>query len=156
MTDSSDTLESTTGLEAGSSDAVDSNFGLAIVAGLGAAAVGAIIWGMVVYLTQTELGIVAIALGALVGIAVRKAGRSSDTTFGIVGACCAALGWFFGMIFCDLAVLAQQTGQQLPVVMARLGVVGSVSLVFQATQAMDLLFLAIAVWEGYKFAIRKR
>lgn len=150
------TTETMTEPSATAAIASDENFALAVVAGLGAAAVGAIAWAVFVYVTQMELGLVAIALGALVGYAIQKAGHSSDKKFGILGGACAALGWALGMLLCDLAVLAQQTGQPFLDVVARLGLGASVSLAVQSTQAMDLLFLAIAVWEGYKLATRRR
>src|SRR5947209_9298105 len=74
-------------------DLSDQNFGLAVAAGLGAAVLGAILWALFVYVTNMEIGLVAIAVGALVGYSVQKAGRGSDPKFGLLGATCAALGW---------------------------------------------------------------
>ena len=117
--------EPTIGVQAGE-DAP--RMGLAIAAGIAAAIVGAILWAVFVYLTNMELGLVAIAVGALVGISVREAGRSAHNSFGIIGAVCAAFGWALGTVMCDFAI--------------------------GRSDAIDLLFLAIAVWEGYKFAKR--
>lgn len=134
----------------------EENFGLAVVAGLGAAAVGAVLWAVFVYATGLELGLVAIAVGALVGLAIQKTGRSSDRKFGILGAICAALGWAAGSVLCDVGLLAKEAGVSFFDALSRLGIGGSVTMAFQAADAMELLFLAIAVWEGYKLSTRQR
>ena len=128
--------------------------GLAVAAGIAAAIVGAILWAVFVYVTNMELGLVAIAVGALVGISVREAGRSSHNSFGIIGAVCAAFGWALGTVMCDVAILAKQAGAPFSDVISRIGASGTVTLAIGSSDAIDLLFLAIAVWEGYKFAKR--
>ena len=132
------------------------NFPLAVAAGLGAAIVGAILWAVVGYVTNMELGLVAIAVGALVGVAVQRAGHGTDQRSALLGAVCAALGWALGTVLCDLAFLAKETGQPLLDVVTRVGLSDSIALAISASDAMDLLFLAIAVWEGYKFSIKRR
>jgi len=133
----------------------DGNFALATVAGLAAAAFGAILWAVFVYLTHMELGLIAIALGALVGIAIQRAGRGSDMKFRLLGGACAALGWGFGMVLSTLALLAEEAGQPFLDVVARVGLGTGITLATKTSEAIDLLFLAIAVWEGYKLSSRQ-
>jgi len=133
----------------------DGNFALATVAGLAAAALGAILWAVFVYLTHMELGLVAIALGALVGIAIQRAGRGSDMKVRLLGGACAALGWGFGMVLSALALLAEEAGQPFLDVVARVELGTGITLATQTSEAIDLLFLAIAVWEGYKLSSRQ-
>lgn len=128
------------------------NFALAVPAGLAAAVVGATLWAVFVYATGTELGLIAVAVGALVGLAIRKIGNGIDIQFAILGAVCAAFGWALGMILCDLAFLAKEAGRPFLDVASTLGIGDSISLMFQAGSPMDLLFLAIAVWEGWKLS----
>lgn len=128
------------------------NFVLAVPAGLLAAIVGAAIWGGVVYVTQYQVGLIAVAVGALVGFAVRVAGRGVDMKFGILGAACAALGWLLGTIAVDVAMVAQVTNAPVMEVVSRLNVENVVELLSATSDVMDLLFLAIAVYEGYRFA----
>lgn len=132
------------------------NFPLAIAAGLGAAVVGAVLWALVVYVTNYSTGLMAIVVGALVGYAVRAAGKGVDQQFGIVGAVCAALGWALGTALADVAMLAQLQHVEVTDAATHLGVSGTADLFMAAADPMDLLFLAIAVWEGYKFAFRYR
>ena len=51
------------------------NFGLAAAAGLGAALVGAIAWAIVTVITQMELGLMAIAVGYIVGQTIKETCR---------------------------------------------------------------------------------
>jgi uncharacterized membrane protein len=129
-------------------------FGLAVAAGLGSALVGAILWAVIVYITEYQLGLVAIAVGALVGISVREAGQGVDMKFGILGAACAALGWLLGTVMVDVAMLAKVYEIGFFDALGRLGVGDIIELLKTTSDAMDLLFLAIAVYEGYRFAFR--
>jgi hypothetical protein len=128
------------------------NFGLAVLAGLAAAVVGALLWAAVVYVTNMELGLVAIAVGALVGYAVRRAGNGVDPQFAVLGALCAALGWALGTVLGDIAFLATEAGRPFLDVAASLGFGGSISLASETGDAIELLFLAIAVYEGWKLS----
>jgi hypothetical protein len=130
-------------------------FALAIPAGLAAAVLGAVLWAVFVYATNTELGLVAVAVGALVGLAIRRVGNGIDPQFGILGGACAAFGWALGTILCDIAFVAKEAGRPFLDTAAALGLGTSISLGINAIEPMDLLFLAIAVWEGWKFARHK-
>jgi len=127
------------------------NFGLAIAAGLGAAIVGAAIWAAVVYVTNYEIGLIAVALGAVVGLAIRATGNGVDQKFGILGGACAAFGWALGTLLADVAIAAQQFDKPFMDVLTQADLMALVSLL---ASPMDLLFLGIAVFEGYKLAFR--
>lgn len=127
---------------------------LAIPAGICAALIGAVLWALFVYITQYQFGLVVIAIGALIGLTIRKVGRGSRPVFGIVGAACAALAWALGTIMCYVALLAQDAGRPFLEVFGMLGVSEAVAFALRAADIMDLVFLGIALWEGYKFAIK--
>jgi len=128
------------------------NFALAIPAGLIAAIVGAFAWALFVYLTEIKLGLIAVGIGALVGYAIRKFGRGVDPQFGVLGAACAAIGWALGTVLCDVAFVAKDAGRPFLDVLAALGGGETIALAFRAADATDILFLAIAVWEGWKLS----
>ncbi len=132
------------------------NFALAVPAGIAAAIAGAVLWAVVVYVSGYALGLMAIAVGALVGYAVRVTGKGVDQKFGILGAVCAALGWALGTAFADVAMLAQLENLPFMTAFGQLGANGTVSLFMTAADPMDILFLGIAVFEGYKLAFRYR
>lgn len=132
------------------------NFALAIPAGIVAAIVGAALWAVVVYVSGYALGLMAIVVGALVGYAVRIAGKGVDQKFGILGAACGALGWALGTLLADIAMVSKFENMPFFEAVSRLGMDGSVSLFMAAADVMDILFLGIAMYEGYKFAFRHR
>lgn len=128
------------------------NLGLAIPAGLAAALLGAGLWAGFSYATGYELGIVVIAIGAVIGYAIRTVGHGIDPVFGVVGGVCAAISWALGTLLSDVAFLAQQAGRPFFEVLNLLGMSQSVTFAIANIQTMDFLFLAIAVWEGWKFS----
>jgi len=132
------------------------NFPRAVGAGLAAAVIGALLWAAFVYATNYELGLIAVAVGALVGIAVREAGQGVDSKFGVLGALCAAFGWVLGTLMVVVAMVSKQADVGMLEAAGRLGLGGCVSLALENGDAMELLFLAIAVYEGWKFAFKYR
>lgn len=129
---------------------------LAVAAGLGAAAVGAVGWALFTYLTGTELGLVAVAVGALVGTAVRRAGRGVDPIFGVIGGACAALGWAAGTLLTVAAMICKEFGVPLGDVLARVGLNEMLAAAVRDGGVLDILFLGIAVWEGWRLSFAKR
>ena len=132
------------------------NFALAIPAGLAAAVLGAVLWAGFVYVTNYELGLIAVAVGALVGFAVRKAGQGVDPKFGVLGAVCAAFGWALGTLLVVVAMVSKAADVSMLDVVGRLGLGGCISAAIENGDAMELLFLGIAVYEGWKFAFKHR
>jgi hypothetical protein len=132
------------------------NFALAVPAGIAAAIVGAVLWALVVYLSGYSLGLMAIVVGALAGYAVRTTGKGVDQKFGILGAVCAALGWALGTALADVAMVAQVQNEPFTAALGQLGVGGVESVFMSAADVMDVLFLGIAVFEGYKLSFRYR
>jgi len=132
------------------------NFPASIPAGVAAAVVGAGIWALTVFATEMKLGLIAIVVGAIVGYAVRAAGRGIEQKFGVLGAICAALGWALGTMLSDVVFLAKHVGRPFTDVLTSLGIDGTLSFVTSAFEPMDLVFLGIAVYEGYKLSFRYR
>ena len=72
------------------------NFTLAIPAGLVAALLGAGLWAAFTVATEMQLGLIAIAIGYVVGQAIQRVGKGIDTKFGVLGALCALFGCVLG------------------------------------------------------------
>ena len=128
------------------------NLPMGILAGFVAALLGAAIWTAFSYFTGYELGLVVILIGAVIGYAIRNVGHGVDPVFGIVGAGCAAISWALGTIFSDVAFLAQAAGRPFLEVLSELGFAESASFAFSNIETMDFVFLAIALWEGWRFS----
>jgi hypothetical protein len=131
------------------------NFPLAIVAGLGAAAGGALIWAAVTVVTEMELGIIAVAIGYIVGHAIRAVGHGRSQKFGILGAICGLIGCVLGGLLSYIAFYAKATQMPYMDVLAVLNVSLIEKLVSAFFSPMDLLFYGIAVFEGYRFSFHE-
>jgi hypothetical protein len=130
------------------------NFRAAIPAGLIGALLGAVVWAAFVYFTHVKLGAVAIFVGLLVGNTIRFAGQGVDQGFGAFGAACAAFSWVLGTLLCDVAFLAHNSGMTLGATLGQLGLAGTMSLGIKRATLMDIFFLGITLWEGYRFPFR--
>ena len=130
---------------------------LAVVGGLIAAAVAALLWALITYATKFQIGFMAIGVGFLVGYAVRYFGKGVTTAFGIVGAVLALFGCILGNILTTIIAASLQEGVPFSAILtAFLTNPAIVAEIMKATfSPMDLLFYAIAVYEGYRFSFRQ-
>ena len=136
--------------------AEEANLPAAIAGGLIAAIVGALAWAAVTITTKFQIGFMAVGVGFLVAWAVRTLGKGRGQVFGVIGAVFALLGCILGNLLSACGFIAADRGQ--PLVSVALRVLGTPSIAMDILQAtfrgMDLLFYAIAVYEGYKLARR--
>lgn len=130
---------------------------LGILGGLFAAVVAGGLWALITYATGYKLGIAAIGVGFLVGIAVRFLGKGLDTSFGIVGAVLALFGCLLGNFLTVVIFASQIEGVPFLSILATFisapGVV--VDVLAETFSPIDLLFYGIAVYEGFRFSIRQ-
>ena len=133
----------------------DQNLLGGIIAGLLAAVIGAGVWAFVTVLTGYQIGWMAVGVGFLVGIAVRFAGKGIDRSFGIAGALLALFGCLLGnfLTICYFISSSEKIG--LFEVIARLNPQLAFHLMKATFNPMDLLFYAIAVYEGYRLSSRR-
>jgi hypothetical protein len=129
-------------------------FYFALVGGLVAVFIGAIIWAIITVVTQYQIGYMAVGVGLLVGIAVRFFGAGIDKKFGILGAGLALLGCLLGNLFSQIGFFATSESVSYLEIIKLLspGIIAEV--LIESFQPMDLLFYAIATYEGFRFAFR--
>ena len=132
------------------------NFPLAIIAGLTAAIAGAILWAGVTVASEYKLGLMALAVGYIVGQAIRIAGQGVDAKFGYLGAACGFLGCAGGTVLCNIVFFAQAKSLSFAQTLNILPPELLTRLVQIAFDPMDILFVGIGVYEGYKFAFKYR
>ena len=147
----SEEIESMNVTEAGA----DGDFARAVPAAIAAAIVGALLWAAFGYFSGMSLGLIAILIGAMVGYSVRRVGKGVAPKFGYLGGACAAMGWALGTWLCDIALLAKEANRPILAVLSSVGFGESLTFAVRAADVMDIVFLAIAVWEGYRFSFRK-
>jgi hypothetical protein len=129
------------------------NPGLGIVAGVAAALVAAVIYGLLIKGTKHEIGYAALAVGALVGFALAKAGgRNPSLPF--IGIPLALLGVYLGQIFGIALLISDIPGAPgvMSLFTSHYGVLQDTWK--DAMDAKDYLFFAIAGIEG--FVVTKR
>jgi hypothetical protein len=129
------------------------NLPMAALAGLVAAAVGAALWAGVTVLTGYQIGWMAVGVGAMVGVAVRTAGRGTTKAFGILGAVLALGGCLVGNFLTGVVVLSRHWDISFATFFTRLTPELTSRMMTAMFSPLDLLFYALALWQGYKFAI---
>ena len=131
------------------------NFSMGILAGFVAASAGAVVWALVTYLTNYQIGFIAIGIGFLVGIAMRKFGAGIDMKFGIAGALLALYGCLAGNIFFICLAISKEFAMPLSEVISGLDFETCWAFLKVGFEPIDVLFYAMALYFGYKFSFRK-
>jgi hypothetical protein len=126
-----------------------------LIAGLTAALVGAAVWAMVTDATGYQIGWMAVGVGFVVGVAVRRFGKGIDKSFGALGAVLALLGCLAGNLIAVIGIVAEQQHIPFLTVVGRLDVSLIGRLMEVSFSPMDLLFYGIAIYEGYKLSFRQ-
>src|SRR5262249_31839104 len=116
---------------------------------------GAIVWAAITFATDFQIGWMAVAVGAGVGVAARRAGRSFDRRFGVAAAALALAGCILGNLFATIAYIASFTHVPYFHVLGSLDVETATELMKATFSPMDLLFYGIAMMEAYKLALPK-
>jgi hypothetical protein len=136
----------------------EANLAAAVMGGLVAALVGAVVWAVITVTTKFQIGFMAVGVGFLVAWAVRTLGKGRTQAFGIVGAVFAFLGCVLGNLLSACGFIAADQGQSVMSVASKVLSTPSIAMnILQASfSGMDLLFYGIAVYEGYKLARRSQ
>ena len=132
------------------------NLPLGVVAGLAAAAVGAALWAGITVLTNFQIGWMAVGVGALVGVAVRTLGKGTRAVFGVMGALLSLGGCLVGNFLAGAIVLSRHGDVSLVTFLTRVTPALASRLMTVMFSPMDLLFYALAIWQGYKLSVVRR
>jgi len=132
----------------------DSNMPLAIVAGVVAALIGAALWAVITVTTGYQIGFMAIGVGFLVGLSVGRLGKGTTPAYGILGAALSLAGCVVGNVLAITGFIAQNESQPFFVVLSQLNIPAIPSILIETFSPIDLVFYAIAVYEGYKLSFR--
>ncbi|NDV47515.1 hypothetical protein D0T49_10700 [Paludibacter sp. 221] len=117
--------------------------------------IGALLWAVITVLTNYQIGYMAVAVGFLVGYAVRLGGKGIDKVFGIVGAVLALLGCLLGNFFSQIGFIARYLEIGYFEVFSAMSFSTIMDVMIESFSPIDLLFYAIAIYEGYRFSFRK-
>ncbi|HEY7544468.1 MAG TPA: hypothetical protein VID27_06285 [Blastocatellia bacterium] len=131
------------------------NLGLAALGGLIGASIGAAVWAGVTVVTNFQIGWMAVGVGFLTGLIVRKMGQGIDPIYGIIGATFSLLGCLGGNLLAICIVAAKEVGLPVMDVVSSLTPALIVDVFKESFSPIDLLFYGIALYEGYRFSINR-
>lgn len=133
------------------------DFSFALLAGLAAAIVGAMVWALLTMATGLSLGCMAMGVGGLVGGTVRALGRGRGRSFGALGAGLALFGCLLGSLLSVCTIIAGQEG--LSTVSVLVHVCSKPALIPAALvatfHALDPPFYSVALYAGYRLSFRR-
>jgi len=136
----------------------ESNLLMGLIGGAVAMLVSAILWGLITYFTEYQIGWMAIGVGFLVGIAVRFFGKGKTAIFGLSSAILALVGCVFGNLMFYSGIIAREEG--VPFLTVFFFFVTSpadlIEIFTLAFDFMDVLFYAFAAYVGFNTAMDRQ
>jgi hypothetical protein len=122
-----------------------------LLAGLAAAFLAAIAWAIVTVTTKHQIGLMAIGVGLLVGLALRLG--NGGKAFGVLGACLALFGCVLGNFLSLVAFAGTEQHISVFAMLANVDHAKAAAARWDDFLSTDVLFYALAVYEGYRFSI---
>jgi hypothetical protein len=127
----------------------------AIFAGIFIGILAAMAWAAITVATNLKIGLVAIAIGAVVGLGMRYFGKGIDPIYGICGAVIAIISCVFGDVLSIIGFVANSEQLGYFDTLLRFDYSQTFAIITEIASPMDLVFYAIAAYEGYKFSFRQ-
>lgn len=128
------------------------NLILGFIGGLVAAVIGAVIWASITVATGWQIGYMAIAVGFLVGYAVRTLGKGVTPVFGCMGALLALFGCLLGNYFSIIGFIGDEIEMGYFETLKSVPVKLTIELMKENFSVIDILFYGIAIYQGYKLS----
>lgn len=132
----------------------EQNLTRGITASIFTGLLSAISWGVITVLTNFQIGFMAIAIGAIVGLTMRAAGKGIDVVFGISGVIIAVMSCLLGNFFSIIGFIANQENLGYIETLFYFDYSQLLHIMGITFKPMDLVFYVIAGAEGYKFSFR--
>jgi hypothetical protein len=128
-----------------------------IAGGVASALIGAGAWALITVATNYQHSAMAMGVGLLVGLAVRKYGHGISRPFGVAGAVLALCGALLGNLLSFGGLVAKIGGLPLLAVEANLltNPVAAANALADSFSPIDILFYVIAIIAGYHFSFRE-
>ena len=133
----------------------EQNIGLGIIGGAVGGLIGAVVWAAVTYITEYQIGWLALGVGFLVGLGVRYLGKGIDRIFGIVGGVIALVSVALGNFLTALGYVAKAYEIGFLEVLQQFDYTLTFELMKVTFTAMDVLFYGLAIYAGYRYSFRK-
>lgn len=133
---------------------MEQNLPLGLLGAILAGVFAAILWAVITVITNFQIGFMAIAVGALVGFVLRKAGNGIDPIFGISGGLIAVLSCLLGNFLSIMGILANMEGVGYLDTLFLFDYNYLIPVMTESFSLIDLVFYGIAAVEGYKLSFR--
>ncbi|MFH1496448.1 MAG: hypothetical protein ABII82_01365 [Verrucomicrobiota bacterium] len=128
------------------------NLPMALAAGAVASLASAAVWAAVTVVTNYQIGWMAIGVGFLVGLAVRKFGQGETVLFRVVGAGLALVGCLLGNLFSGIGFIAAEEAMPIGEALLNFDYGYSAELLGAMFSPMDLLFYGLALYQAFKLS----
>lgn len=135
--------------------AMHQNFPYAIVGGILAILVGAVLWAFITISINFQIGFMAIGVGALIGLAVQFFGLGTEKKFGVLAAVLSFFGCLFGNLLSQVAFIAQEQSMSYLETLSYLNPKLIGNILIETFSFIDLIFYGFAISAGYALAFRK-
>jgi hypothetical protein len=115
----------------------------------------ALLWAVVSVSTGYKISFLAVGVGLLVGMTMRRYGKGIDKVFGIIGGLLTLAGCLGGVLLGVIGTIAQAQSISYLAVLSYfdLSVLGK--LLINKFRPVDFFFYGVALYEGYLFSFRK-
>jgi hypothetical protein len=124
---------------------------MAVLAGIGVAIAGSLVWGLIAYLTKHQFSLMALVIGfAVATVVVRVAGGTRSPVLGVICALLAVFGCALGSLVAEILVLLGH-GVPASAIMANLNLV--LRYYPSAVGGLGFVFWALGALYGYRIAM---
>jgi hypothetical protein len=127
----------------------------ALLGGAVGALVAAGLWGAIVAITGWQVGLLAIGVGIIVGIAVRVGGRGVNLLHGVIAAIFALGGTVLGNLFAVASDVMRIRGISLAEVFSPSELSFVTTIFTRNFEMIDLLFYGLAIYTAFSAASRE-
>ncbi len=132
----------------------EQNLTTALITGIVVGIIGAVLWGTITVATGYQIGYMAIAIGAAVGLSMRFTGKGIDQIFGISGGIIAIFSCLLGNFFSIVGYVADAEGLGYMETLGLFDYGQLIPIMSEIFSPIDLLFYGIAAFQGYKLAFK--
>jgi hypothetical protein len=132
----------------------EQDYSKAVLFGLLVGIAGAILWATITVVTNFQIGYMAIAVGAAVGVSMRFMGKGIDQIFGLTGGLIALLSCLLGNFLSIIGFIANAEGLGYFETLLLFDYNFLLPIMQEAFSPLDILFYGIAAYEAYNISFR--
>jgi hypothetical protein len=134
--------------------AADSNVPAALGVGTAASIIGAVLWALITFVTEFQIGFMAVGVGFLVGSSIGYFNHDKSKFLGYAGAILSLFGCLLGNAMSLIGFIAHSKDMGFFEILPQIAWSRIPGILVSTSKPIDLLFYGIAVYEGFRFSIR--